>query len=174
MFIVISGLSGAGKTTLGRVLAAKLGLPFMDIDDFYRPLKPMVTLSNGMRVKNWDSLEALDIPRAREAILHYLNSTGLVLVGFALRDDVLPVIPDMHIHLITGSTKEEVIEKCILARRQSKSPRDFQRDALMVNEVVYPFYMDTLAHSTIDLIVTVFDEYNRRKTIDVLIQECGF
>ena len=35
--IVVCGLNGAGKSTFGRALAAELGCPFFDIEDFYFP-----------------------------------------------------------------------------------------------------------------------------------------
>jgi shikimate kinase / 3-dehydroquinate synthase len=33
-FVVVTGLPGAGKTTVGRALAAALDVPFLDKDDF--------------------------------------------------------------------------------------------------------------------------------------------
>jgi shikimate kinase len=32
--IVVTGAMGVGKTTVGRLLAAELGLPFLDSDDY--------------------------------------------------------------------------------------------------------------------------------------------
>ena len=37
MVIVVMGVSGAGKTTVGRALAETLGWPFYDGDDFHPP-----------------------------------------------------------------------------------------------------------------------------------------
>lgn len=37
MVIVVMGVSGAGKTTVGRRLAAELGWPFRDADDLHLP-----------------------------------------------------------------------------------------------------------------------------------------
>lgn len=34
MYVVVTGLPGSGKSTLGRELASALGLPFLDKDDF--------------------------------------------------------------------------------------------------------------------------------------------
>lgn len=35
--VVIAGVSGCGKTTVGRALAERLELPFLDADDFHPP-----------------------------------------------------------------------------------------------------------------------------------------
>ena len=37
MIIVVMGVAGSGKTTVGRALAASLGRPFFDADDFHPP-----------------------------------------------------------------------------------------------------------------------------------------
>lgn len=37
MIVVVMGVSGAGKTTVGRRLAARLGCAFSDADDFHPP-----------------------------------------------------------------------------------------------------------------------------------------
>ena len=37
MMILIMGVTGSGKTTVGKMLAAELGWPFFDADDFHSP-----------------------------------------------------------------------------------------------------------------------------------------
>jgi gluconokinase len=37
MILVVMGVSGAGKTTIGRALARELGWPFLDADDYHPP-----------------------------------------------------------------------------------------------------------------------------------------
>jgi gluconokinase len=37
MVIILMGVAGSGKTTVGRLLAARLGWPFFDADDFHPP-----------------------------------------------------------------------------------------------------------------------------------------
>lgn len=37
MFAIVMGVSGSGKTTIGKMLAKRLGYPFYDADDFHPP-----------------------------------------------------------------------------------------------------------------------------------------
>ena len=37
MIIILMGVSGSGKTTVGRLLSKELGWPFYDGDDFHPP-----------------------------------------------------------------------------------------------------------------------------------------
>ena len=37
MIVVLMGVSGTGKTTVGRLLAQRLGWPFLDADDYHPP-----------------------------------------------------------------------------------------------------------------------------------------
>jgi carbohydrate kinase (thermoresistant glucokinase family) len=39
MFVVVMGVTGSGKTTIGQLLAGRLSLPFHDADDFHTPEK---------------------------------------------------------------------------------------------------------------------------------------
>jgi len=37
MFVLVMGVSGCGKSTIGKLLAARLGLSFYDADDYHSP-----------------------------------------------------------------------------------------------------------------------------------------
>jgi gluconokinase len=61
LIIVVMGVSGAGKTTVGKLLAAELGWPFYDADDFHsqanvRKMQAGVALTDADRAGWLDAL----------------------------------------------------------------------------------------------------------------------
>jgi gluconokinase len=64
MIVVLMGVSGSGKTTVGRILAHELAWPFYDADDFHPPanvekMHHGVALTDADRVPWLDTLHAL-------------------------------------------------------------------------------------------------------------------
>jgi adenylate kinase family enzyme len=64
--IVVAGISGNGKTTLGKRLAAKLGVPFTELDAL-------------MHLPGWTEADPEDFRRKVEAVME--DSEGWVLDG---------------------------------------------------------------------------------------------
>ena len=64
MIVILMGVSGSGKTTIGRLLANDLGWDFYDADDFH-PLENIAKMSRGLALNDADrgpwlqSLQAL-------------------------------------------------------------------------------------------------------------------
>lgn len=53
MIVVVMGVTGAGKTTIGRLLAAQLGWPFADADQFHPPAN-VEKMSRGITLTDAD------------------------------------------------------------------------------------------------------------------------
>ena len=53
MIIVVMGVSGSGKTTVGRALASALEIPFYDADDFH-PQDNIVKMKQGIPLQDLD------------------------------------------------------------------------------------------------------------------------
>lgn len=53
MIVVVMGVTGAGKTTIGRLLAAQLGWPFADADQFH-PQANVEKMSRGITLTDAD------------------------------------------------------------------------------------------------------------------------
>ena len=70
MIVVLMGVSGSGKTTIGTVLATHLGWPFLDGDDWHPP-QNVAKMSAGTALTDddrWPWLDRLNAElRAREA-----------------------------------------------------------------------------------------------------------
>jgi gluconokinase len=59
MFVVLMGVAGSGKTTIGQKLAAELGWKYYDADDFH-PLSNVEKMSRGVALTDADRLPWLE------------------------------------------------------------------------------------------------------------------
>ena len=85
MIVLLMGVSGAGKTTLGERLAKRLAWPFIDADD-YHPAANVAKMAAGMALDDedrWPWLDALNrrLRAERDAVLACASkrSPGLFL-----------------------------------------------------------------------------------------------
>lgn len=79
--IVVMGISGAGKSTVGKALAKKLEIPFIDADDFH-PRENVMKMSRGVALTDEDRWPWL------AAIVQYVlesHRTSMVLACSALK-----------------------------------------------------------------------------------------
>ena len=82
--IILMGVSGSGKTTIGKLLAEALGWPFYDADDFHPPanverMRQGIALTDEDR-KPWLAALARLIAEARA------NNQSIVLASSALKE----------------------------------------------------------------------------------------
>ena len=82
--IVVIGVSGCGKTTIGRGLSEQLGWPFYDADDFHPPSN-IEKMANGIPLNDNDRQPWLN--RLHELIDNHLSQDqSLVLACSALKE----------------------------------------------------------------------------------------
>ncbi len=116
MIVIIFGVSGAGKTTVGKLLARELGWHFLEADDFH-PAANIKKMRSGHPLTDedrWPWLEAL-----REEIEHFLAvEEDAVLACSALKRkyrEHLRVSPDVKLIFLRGDFA--LIEKQLRGRR---------------------------------------------------------
>jgi gluconokinase len=86
--VVVMGVAGSGKSTIGAALAERLGVHFIDGDDLH-PRSNVEKMSNGVPLEDTDRLPWLaDIGRT----LRDHDSTGLVIACSALKRSYRDVI----------------------------------------------------------------------------------
>ena len=79
--IVIMGVAGSGKTSVGERLAARYGYPFRDADEFHPPAN-VAKMSSGVPLEDADRWPWLD---AIGAAIHDAGSAGIVVACSALK-----------------------------------------------------------------------------------------
>lgn len=83
MIVIVMGVVGAGKTTVGSLLASRLGWEFADADDFH-PASNVEKIRNGIPLTDEDREPWLE--RLRQAINHWLaDGKNVVLACSALK-----------------------------------------------------------------------------------------
>lgn len=112
MVTIVMGVSGCGKTTVGKLLGAKLGVPFYDADDFHpesnkQLMKSGIPLTDETR-RPW--LETL----ARK-IIEWNDTQGAVLACSALKESYRKLLCGNGTSSVTflflDGTKEQVAER---------------------------------------------------------------
>lgn len=167
--IAISGISGAGKSTIGRQLAQRLMAGFIDQDEFFDSFIPKVTLSNGHIRSNYDADIAVDIVRFNQRILKQKETDPkIVIVGFALRDYMFTneTRPTIHFHL---SISDELSLQTRLRVKDFSEERKVD-EILMFNDYVLPYYRATLEYSKIDHYIVICKD-DQRRPIEEIMEE---
>src|SRR5437764_9799785 len=118
MAIVLMGVSGSGKSTVGRVLAGKLGWSFVEGDD-YHPPENVEKMRQGIPLNDADRAPWLAALRTRmdEALERGQN---IVLACSALKhayQDYLAQHDPAHIHYVYLHGSAELIRKRLAQRK---------------------------------------------------------
>ena len=125
--IVVMGVSGAGKSTVGERIAATLGLSFRDADDFHPPAN-IAKMSRGEALNDSDRAPWLD---AIGAHLASHAGTGCVVTCSALkrayRDRLRAAAPDTRFLFLTG-------DPALIAARQESRTNHFMPARLIASQ----------------------------------------
>jgi gluconokinase len=121
MIVVVMGVSGCGKTTVGRALAAALGWPFFDGDDFH-PEANVARMAAGVALTDDDRWPWLDRIAAEMRAVQ-AGGGNAVLACSALRQsyrDRLAAAGDVRfVHLVGDA---DTIGARLAARRHRYMP----------------------------------------------------
>lgn len=124
--IVVMGVSGSGKSTVGAALAQRLRVPFADADDFHPPAN-IAKMTAGHPLNDEDRYPWL------EAIGEWLaeHAGGGVMSCSALkrtyRDQLRRHCPNVTFLHLTGTTD-------VITRRQASRPGHFMPAALLASQ----------------------------------------
>ena len=127
LLVVVMGVSGSGKSSVGAALAKRLRVPFADADDFHPPAN-IEKMSGGQALDDHDRQPWL------EAVGRWLaaHAGGGVMSCSALkrtyRDQLRDHAPDMAFLQLEGSRE-------LIAKRQASRRGHFMPDSLLGSQL---------------------------------------
>lgn len=114
MVYIVMGVSGSGKTTVGQLLAQKLGLPFYDADDFH-------SADNISKMKSGTPLTDEDREAWLKTLANHLvqweEAGGAVLACSALKEKYRQTLcfrmPDAIVWIFLKGSKDLIKERLL-------------------------------------------------------------
>ena len=121
-FYLIMGVSGCGKSAVGRALAQKLGWDFYDADDFH-PAENIEKMTSGIPLTDEDRLPWLDILHAIISKSLQENRPGVLACSalkYSYRTRLMESNQDVQLVYLKGSF--ELIRSRMTARTEHYMP----------------------------------------------------
>lgn len=138
--IVVMGVSGCGKSTVGALLCARLGLPYKDGDELH-PQANINKMAAGIPLDDGDRL-----PWLTDCACWLRDSGGGILGCSALkrsyRDLIRSYVPDAAFVHLTGP-------EALLHQRMATRPGHFMAPAMLASqlETLEPLFDDEAGHA---------------------------
>ncbi|MFN6943799.1 MAG: NADP-dependent phosphogluconate dehydrogenase, partial [Cytophagaceae bacterium] len=129
MLYIVMGVSGCGKSTVGKLLANKLGLPFFDADDFHSE-ENIYKMKNGIPLNDEDRLPWLT--ELSELIKKWENKGGVVLACSALKEKYRKILQSKANNKIQWVFLEGSLE--LILERLKKRKNHFMHENLITSQ----------------------------------------
>lgn len=140
MVIILIGVTGSGKTTVGRLLAAELGWSFYDADNFHPP-ENIIKMQSGIALSDTDREPWL---RALENLIRELSTNRVVLACSALK-----AVYRNRLSIAAGRGNQQFIYLSVPASVAAERLR--QREGHFMPATLVPSQFEALEEPTVAL-----------------------
>lgn len=130
MVVVLMGVTGSGKTTVGERLAAELGWTFADADDFH-PASNKAKMHAGIPLTDddrWPWLEALRRAIEQSLASHRSIAIACSALKGSYREVLAGGLEDVHFVLLDGDPE-------VLRSRLAHRAHEFMNPALLQSQI---------------------------------------
>lgn len=140
---IVMGVSGVGKTTVGKLLAMQLKLPFYDADDFH-PAENVIKMKTGIALEDNDRKGWLDI--LSQKIQEWNQDGGAVLACSALKEKYRQQLQSISkkdlIWIYLQSTFELIKERLLLREDHFFKPELLKSQFDILEPPAYGIHID--------------------------------
>jgi hypothetical protein len=166
LVIFISGLHpGSGKTKISKNIKRDFKINYINQKDYSKKnYKKKVKLPNGKEVINWDSDESIDWDKFNNDIKKY-KKKGVIVNGISFNNEKVKIKPDFHIHLSISKKNNLIKRKELIEKDKKYSSLDFEEIKLIMNQLTYPYYLETLNKSNINKFINT-NKFNSEQVYD--------
>lgn len=161
LIIIISGLTGCGKTSVAKRLAKNFKINYIDQNNYYiKDFKNPITMPGDTEINNIYTDDAIDWSKFNDDV-NSKKSTGIIINAFTTTN--ITFEPDIHIHL--SISKQKCIENRhkYLTKNKNKYQKEFeeinsQTEKWKFNHLTYPYYLETRKNMDIQNMINVTEQ----------------
>lgn len=154
MVVIVMGVSGSGKTTVGKALAQKMSVPFFDADDFH-PSDNVAKMKSGQPLNDEDRKPWLEAMAGK--IAEWKKGVGAVLACSALKRSYRGILDAdgsaFWVHL--RGDKELILERMKARTGHYMPPALLDSQFAALEEPEGVLVLD-IRHSPEELVQTIF------------------
>ncbi len=158
--IFIMGVSGSGKTTIGKKLAARIGLPFFDGDDFHSPSNKE-KMNQGIPLTDEDRKDWLI--QMNNAAMDQAKLAGAVIACSALKETYRALLSSgitIPLYWVFLQGSFELIKKRMEERKDHFMPAGLlssQFDALQIPDNCITIDISNSPDEIVEMIISQID-----------------
>lgn len=184
LIIVISGLSGSGKTKLGKEIATLFKCEFLNTAKFCKKdydnkiSFKLPSSDKTYEFTNWDSDDIIDWDKLNNEVKD-IKTKGVIISGISFPKDKITFKPDFHIHIKLNKQnllkkRQQFVEDHKDDCKEFDTIKDSDVELYLMNHYTYPYYLSITQNSIINKFINANEtiELSNDDYYEKIVDEC--